>query len=525
MSLIRKSGVVLLLVLFSLPALLAPRNFPTDDSLFYLQVARHIASGNGSTFDTMTVTNGYHPLWMAPCVAAAWLSGGDSTVMLRIVFVMQQWLTVGALWLFHRLTLRLGIRSWAAGVPLVGIFFLTGLYASEAHLNGFCILASLLMLVRFAGEPTPWNGARLGVSLGATVLARLDNVLLVGAILVGAAIWIASRTPRRLRSLGVAMMPISLIVAPYLFWNLATFGHLMPISGAIKTTFPRIYGDLRNLGVLGLSTFATALLGGVGLLLKGVAPLRRLVLGSMAVGVVAQALYITLYTDHNTHWSWYYVPGVLLAALLACVTADHLGTRFPRLATRFLAVVAIALVLTWGLVRVWARFANSRASSHNQFLFQILAPARAPRWEVQFARYLESALPPQAGVLAFDYPGALAFYSSLRIIPADGLIGGYTYDTEVREKGLAAYLAAHNVGYYFGELTEPPDSCRTEAIFAPIERTDVGSMILCPQNLVATSGQVVRDVPAPAVGLYRIREVAPPRDAPRERMKKHGLLW
>ena len=525
MSLIRKSGVVLLLVLFSLPALLAPRNFPTGDSLFYLQVARHIASGHGSTFDSISVTNGYHPLWMAPCVAAAWLSGGDPTVMLRIVFLMQQWLAVGALWLFHRLALRLGIRSWAVGVPLVAIFLLTGLYASEAHLNGFCILASLLLLVRLAEEPTSWNGARLGACLGATVLARLDSVLLVGAILAGGAIWIASRAPRRLRALGVAMVPMSLIVAPYLLWNLATFGHLMPISGAIKTTFPRIYGDLRNLGVLGLSTFAIALMGGVGLLFKSVAPRRRLVLGSMVVGVVAHALYITLYTDHNTHWSWYYVPGVLLAALLACVAADELETRFSRLTTRSLAVVAIALLVMWGLARVWARFANSRATSHNQFLFRILAPARAPRWEVQFAQHLEHALPPQASVLAFDYPGALAFYSSLRVIPADGLIGGYAYDTEVREKGLAAYVAAHNVGYYFGELTEPSDSCRAEAIFAPIERTDVGSIILCPQNLVATSGQVVRDVPAPTVGLYRIRDVAPPQNAPRERMKKHGLLW
>lgn len=525
MSLIRTSGIGLLLFLFSLPALLAPRNFPTDDSLFYLQVARHIAAGHGSTFDTISVTNGYHPLWMAPCVAAAWLSGGTPDAMLRIVFVMQQWLAVGSLLLFRRLALRLGIRSWAVGAPLVAVFFLTGLYASEAHLNGFCILASLLLLGRFAEEPTAWNGALLGASLGATVLARLDNVFLVAAILAGAATWIASRAPRRLRALGVAMVPMSLIVVSYLLWNLAAFGHLMPISGAIKTSFPRIYGDIRNLGVLGLSTFAIALVGGVGLLFKSVAPMRRLVLGSMAVGVVAHALYITLYTDHNTHWSWYYVTGVLLTALLACAAADGVGARVPRLPTRALAVAAIALLVTWGLVRVWARFANSGASSHNQFVFRVLTPAREPRWEVQFARHLEGALPAQAGVLAFDYPGALAFYSSLRIVPADGLIGGYAYDTEVRGRGLAAYLTAHRVGYYFGELSEPPDSCRAEAIFAPLERRDVGSLILCPKDLLATSDQVVRGVPAPAVGLYRIREVTAPRGAPQGPMKKHGLLW
>jgi len=35
-----------------------------DDAYYYLQISRNIALGNGSTFDGIGKTNGYHPLWL-----------------------------------------------------------------------------------------------------------------------------------------------------------------------------------------------------------------------------------------------------------------------------------------------------------------------------------------------------------------------------------------------------------------------------------------------------------------------------
>ena len=34
-----------------------------DDALFYLVIARNGAAGKLSSFDGLTLTNGYHPLW------------------------------------------------------------------------------------------------------------------------------------------------------------------------------------------------------------------------------------------------------------------------------------------------------------------------------------------------------------------------------------------------------------------------------------------------------------------------------
>ena len=35
-----------------------------DDAYYYFEIARNIARGNGSTWDGLHTTNGYHPLWM-----------------------------------------------------------------------------------------------------------------------------------------------------------------------------------------------------------------------------------------------------------------------------------------------------------------------------------------------------------------------------------------------------------------------------------------------------------------------------
>lgn len=37
----------------------------SDDAFYYFQIARNIATGHNVTFDGETLTNGFHPLWMA----------------------------------------------------------------------------------------------------------------------------------------------------------------------------------------------------------------------------------------------------------------------------------------------------------------------------------------------------------------------------------------------------------------------------------------------------------------------------
>jgi len=48
--------------------------------LLFAIVARNIARGLGSTFDTIAPTNGYHPLWMA-IISSTPIPVNDTTVI------------------------------------------------------------------------------------------------------------------------------------------------------------------------------------------------------------------------------------------------------------------------------------------------------------------------------------------------------------------------------------------------------------------------------------------------------------
>src|SRR6267142_3626634 len=328
-----RRGLVLVLILvaaaYVLPPQLAPRRFPTDDSFFYLQVARNIAAGRGSTFNQVTPTNGYHPLWMGPCVVAEAAAGGDRDLALRIVFAIQAALAAGSIALFWLAARSLGIQSPLLPLPLLAAFFLTGMYGSEAHINGFFLLASLLRLIRHLGAPSRRNALLLGLCLGLVFLARLDNIFFVAAA-AGTAAWSTARSPAaRAAALAWIALPALALALPYFAWNVAVFGHVVPISGAIKSTFPHARPDLRNLGTLGLITLAGAVAACL-YLARGAARLRRLTLGPLAAGVLAHAIYIVVYTDHNTHWSWYYVAGVISLAFLIWIEAEALSRRVRR---------------------------------------------------------------------------------------------------------------------------------------------------------------------------------------------------
>jgi hypothetical protein len=37
--------------------------FITDDAFYYFKIAQNIVEGKGISFDGITITNGFHPLW------------------------------------------------------------------------------------------------------------------------------------------------------------------------------------------------------------------------------------------------------------------------------------------------------------------------------------------------------------------------------------------------------------------------------------------------------------------------------
>ena len=59
-----------------------------DDAWYYWNIADHLAAGDGSTFDGVNLTNGYHPLWLAISVPV-YLAGGEGMGAGRTLLAFQ----------------------------------------------------------------------------------------------------------------------------------------------------------------------------------------------------------------------------------------------------------------------------------------------------------------------------------------------------------------------------------------------------------------------------------------------------
>lgn len=483
---------VLLFVLFLLPAHIRPANFLPDDTYYYLQVAYNILHGHGSTFNRITPTNGYHPLWMLFCVFAMALAGGGKELAIHIVLVIQALLFLGVIYYFFKISKELAIHFWPVALPVLAAYFLTGLYGSEAHLNALTSLVALhyLLLAHRNGASRYWMMA--GIFAGLAVLSRLDNIFFIGAIglfgvlLRGGEVGenIASRNtlPRRL---ALFTVPAALVIAPYLIYNAVTFGHVVPISGAIKSSFPAIDFGIARLALLGKIVSLGAILS----LIISFVPMREsrhaMLLRILGVATLMQSAYIALFVVRGAGWSWYYVIGVLNLAFLIATIADLIGERFGRVDNRLISRLAgafIIFVTLAGLARGWYRIGDAYFTQRRSFFESVGEGSRNMRKDL--ALWLKEHFPPESGVMAEEGAGTIGYYSGLRILPADGLAGDYSYNDDLVRLGAARYLSAHNVEYYLGVIAPTAEHERIVHVVAPLYRRSVGTLHLFDSNII-----------------------------------------
>jgi len=232
--------------------------YSTDDAFYYFKVAQNIAEGYGSTFDRMTLTNGYHPLWLLVCVPIFALARYDLMLPLRLVAGLMILLSAATGWALFRL-LRRGVSRPAAW--LAALFWVTSPHVHEATVEqgmeaGISALFLVLLLDRLAQIELGEDGRRsylwAGLLAILALFSRLDNAFVIcaaGGWLVLRRWWAAWRQTGRLwpeRALWLRaaayFAPLGVALLLYMAWNAYTFGTPTPVSGQIK----RWWGTLDN---------------------------------------------------------------------------------------------------------------------------------------------------------------------------------------------------------------------------------------------------------------------------------------
>ena len=312
--------------------------FISDDSYFYLVISRNLALEGHQTFSGIMSTNGAHPLWLYLLTAYSWivsaLFGPDTLNSPEFALPLSVALVVGGCVVWWKVGSILRIHQPSlVFIPLTFITFFGVLY-SEIHLF-FLTLSLLVMSVigRSAGGRLRyvWIGAMSAL----VVLSRLDTIFLIGAL--GVLLLITDRDFR-----GLAMMSLMFLVitVPYLASNYLIFGHVVPVSGYIKSTFPEVIvrgfetqGGGLSLSFEGYSIFFGILPIAFALALWPTYRDRRtrLVIAAILGGAILQFLQIALFTRGHTSWYWYYLLPVTAGVLATANLLSPTNQPFIRL--------------------------------------------------------------------------------------------------------------------------------------------------------------------------------------------------
>jgi hypothetical protein len=427
--------------------LLVQKTLP-DDAFYYFAIARNVWVGNGVSVDGVTPTNGFHPLWaLALLIPFAIQRSGDLPVHLGLSLAAL--FDVGAAWLAYQIVRRV-TRSPAGGLLAAGLYAFNPLAAMES-LNGletalgvFCFaLTTFVYLTRIDGRKSVAIGdwALLGLVIGLMLLARTDSVLY--AFVLGLhALWRGRHALlRTVAGLTLAVVVTGLLLAPWLIWNLLTFGTIVQSSAiAAPSVFRRaLFEPLANgipfglvwrtgfwpvINLSFLLAFRYAGLPWVALLV--VVILKRVlsqpgserkaenkveehstrVLFLPLIGAILPLLIHTFIRWYPR--SWYFVPLAWASALVvgpALVRIwDDLSTRYSGRLLGRVGLAALAVVLALQGAKSW----------RDGFY----------PWQVHMltgARWIASQAPAHAIVASFN-SGLQAYYGNRPIVNLDGVI-------------------------------------------------------------------------------------------------------
>lgn len=472
--------------------LFSPGKFPADDGFFYLQIAHNIASGNGITFHEISDTNGFHPLWQAICAALAFLVPGAKGNLIYAVWAVQILLFWGAI-AYLPVGLEQSSRFRPTGVSFLALVFLGmgTLYLTEAFLTLF-LLVRMIFFVAVSGV---WQervelkiSFLFGFVAGLLLLSRLDNVFVITALSL---VFFQHTRSFRLLPIASYLAGGSLVVVPYLAWNYLTFGHLLPISGVIKSSFPIIQESGPGGLAMSLGIFCLGYLAFLLLIRKEEGFSWRI---ALCIGSLIHLLYISLFQGATAQWYWvsqYIVVALLLTDVVAYLLEKWIDRFLPSNTWKMGLVVLMivpAIAMSWLKLRYEFSFSGVKSLQ-----VQSVDPVES------FAKELNKRLPAGTAILVYDTPGKLAWYSDLRIIPTDGLVNDYAYEEALSTTGIQAFMQKHEIrylltpwqksgpfSYHRGNLEVlKTDSLAADIrVFSPLSQTDAGGFSCSAKHII-----------------------------------------
>ena len=443
-----------------------------DDGFYYLQTARNIARGHGATFDRVNRTSGFQPLWTAMLVPVFWFTddpgrGLQAALMLALALSA---LAVVLLYLGLRPLVGLGGALLVCGLVVANPYFLQLLMGGLETPALFVCLAALLAWWARNGDGVLAGYHRdclvLGTLVALTILARTDTALMLAPLGLALLAWPSpARGVRKNRLLWTALPCLALLL-PYVAWNLATQGHLVPSSGLVKkwvTThytgtwqlfqateqwrgftrtqmllaWPREIKEPHFQEILGQLKLPAALLGFTVLRLAWSRAARAnrlavILLGAGGLGVVGHGAYIFFVYRCARYWDYhYFFPFALLYTALLGVSASLALVDLSRAAVRLLGprlrpVAFAASAVLCGLALGYLLQQGGGAAEQRMQKLSKPAPQSFRYCRYVAGRYIHDRLPKDA-VVGSWWAGIIGYFADRQVVNLDGVINSAAF--------------------------------------------------------------------------------------------------
>lgn len=329
--------VILLVVLTGVLAssaaiLVVHRHYLMDDAFITYRYAKHLAEGEGITWNRGEApVEGYTDFLLVVVLAPVTKAGIDPLLATRVMSLLS---IVGLGWAIARISRRLYVRDNVTAA-LIGLTFIAaGPAVSLATLGLETVMFTLALtlafdrMLSFLDTRSSREAGFLGVALLSAILLRPEGGLF--AVIAIVSVLPALRGLDRRQTRAAIVAAVTTLILPlcvYLGWKLWHFGSIVPNTFFVKATGSKLISPLGAMSVLAYFNHETKLLV-LALLswpMAGVARQGRIVALVFVASYAAWFIRVDTVMDIYDRFLYPLTPFLFFLAMpVACTMLEHL---------------------------------------------------------------------------------------------------------------------------------------------------------------------------------------------------------
>jgi len=448
-----------------------------DDAFYYFTIARNIAAGNGITFDGLSPTNGFHPLYVVLLLPFFLFNFNDVDVPVHLGLTTLSILNVMTAIVLYKIIIMFGRKKAALYSTFIWLFnpyiiFLT-LSGVEASLNAFFLSVVIYHYIKMkfnCSYSLPYMFT-LGIFMGISFLCRTDNIFLFICVFIDLIYTFDRKQMNRAlmniyRILSYSLGAL-LVVSPWLIWNILTFNEILQTSGQslsffVHSSFLNKYGSFFSLQFLMklawnfyymadrtaefvlsdrlITTFIAGIIVSQVIFKTNHKSLRKIIKETWFLGLFSVFIFC-FYSGYQ--WfiqNWYFMSLVFISTIFVGFGIEQITQQFYEILKSSQSIRGLQYnkIQTSILLLIFLIFSIKGAYIWNKGMYQ-------PGEGYEMVMWMNENIPDTDRIAAFD-SGLLGYYSDNTLINLDGVVNNDAAKA-MREGQLYSYIKEMNVTY------------------------------------------------------------------------------